>query len=511
MGRFEARDLRIADAAAAVCLSAIVLATEFAQGKVNLTGTLAAVVVSSTVAFRRRAPASMALLAAAGVSVAGSSSPAQLVGSIAFVLDYYMAVRKSAERGWTWIDVALLALPVLGIVLSPNTPEPGDPFAVDVVSVWAFFFVIPFAAGRIVGGRIALTAALKVNTKRLAEEQRDRARRVAAAERARIARELHDVVAHSVSVMVIQAVAARAVAGRDRDAAAEALRWVERCGREALTDLRDFCQRLPRAGNRRHRSRIRSRACCPGTSRSWTHGNARATSPLRGAIARRKRPRRRFYRPCHDPAARGETAMRVMSRRYWPSAGWWDLALGAAFGIVCEAEVVVHLRGDRAHDHWPAAAVVTIVAGIAVAVAARRRAPLATTSVAMAGIVILALSLSHLTGINSPQLVLFVAPYTVAAYSPRIPAIAGLAVCIAAMGTLSAVSASESSGWVFTIGVCGCSWVAGRFIRHDGPWPPNFARQMKGSPRKPRAGKPLPSPTSERGLLKNCRYSSRTA
>jgi hypothetical protein len=88
--------------------------------------------------------------------------------------------------------------------------------------------------------------------------------------------------------------------------------------------------------------------------------------------------------------------MMVMIRRRWPSAGWWDLALGAAFGIVCEAEVVVHLRGDRAHDHWPAAAVVSIVAVIAVAVAARRKAPLATASVAMAGIFVLALSLSHL-------------------------------------------------------------------------------------------------------------------
>ena len=154
-----------------------------------------------------------------------------------------------------------------------------------------------------------------------------------------------------------------------------------------------------------------------------------------------------------------------MSRRRWPGAGWWDLTLAAAFGIACETEVIVHLRGDRSHDHWPPAAVVSIVVGIAVAVAARRRAPLATATVAMAGIVVLALSLSHLTGINSPQLVLFVAPYTVAAYSPRIRAIAGLAVCIAAMGALSAVSASQTSGWVFTIGVCGCSWVVGRFMR----------------------------------------------
>ena len=230
----------MADAAAAISLSAILVATEVAQGKASLTGIVAGVVVSSTVAFRRRAPVSMAVLAGAGVSFAGTSSPAQLACSIAFVLDYYFVGRKSSERGWTWVDAALLAVPVVGIVLSPSTPKPGDPLVVDVVSVWAFFFAIPFAAGRVVGGRIALTAALQVNTERLGEEQRERVRRVAAAERGRIARELHDVIAHSVSVMVIQTAAARAVAGRDREAAADALRLVERCGREALTELRQM-------------------------------------------------------------------------------------------------------------------------------------------------------------------------------------------------------------------------------------------------------------------------------
>jgi signal transduction histidine kinase len=240
VGRLGARDLRVADAATAICLGVILVATEIAQGQASLTSTLAGVVVSSTVAFRRYAPASMALLAGAGASVAGDSSPAQLVGSVAVGLDYYLVGRKSAERGWSWIDAALLALPLPAIVLAPGTPGPGSPLVVDVVSVWAFLVVIPFAAGRVVGGHIALTAALRVNTERLAEEQRERVRQVTAQERARIARELHDVVAHGVSVMVIQAVAARAVAGRDRGAAAGALRSVERCGREALVDLRQM-------------------------------------------------------------------------------------------------------------------------------------------------------------------------------------------------------------------------------------------------------------------------------
>lgn len=158
--------------------------------------------------------------------------------------------------------------------------------------------------------------------------------------------------------------------------------------------------------------------------------------------------------------------MRGISRGGRPIPSWcWDLALAAVFLVACEAEVAAHLRADRLHNHWPAAAVVSIVAVIAAALAARRRAPLAAASIAMAGVVVLALSLTHLAGINSPQLVLFVAPYSVAAYSPRIRAVIGLAVCIAAASALSARSLSGTSAWVFTLGVCGCSWIAGRFMR----------------------------------------------
>jgi signal transduction histidine kinase len=110
--------------------------------------------------------------------------------------------------------------------------------ALDVLSVWAFFFVLPYAAGRVVTGRTALNAALHANVAVLEHEQRERALRAAVDERTRIARELHDVVAHNVSVMVIQTAAARRVAGRDPEAAAQALRSVESCGRDALVDMR---------------------------------------------------------------------------------------------------------------------------------------------------------------------------------------------------------------------------------------------------------------------------------
>jgi signal transduction histidine kinase len=117
----------------------------------------------------------------------------------------------------------------------------------DAVSVWLFFFVLPFAAGRSVTSRTALNTALQANLERLEDERRERARQAIIAERTRIARELHDVVAHSVSVMVIQTSAARRVAARDPLAAAEALRSVENCGRDALIDMRRMMGVIHRA------------------------------------------------------------------------------------------------------------------------------------------------------------------------------------------------------------------------------------------------------------------------
>ena len=83
--------------------------------------------------------------------------------------------------------------------------------------------------------------AMRERTARLrqVEHERELAARVAVAEeRARIARELHDVIAHSVSVMVVQAGAARRLLNRQPDRAGEAMREVEGSGRDALTELR---------------------------------------------------------------------------------------------------------------------------------------------------------------------------------------------------------------------------------------------------------------------------------
>lgn len=79
---------------------------------------------------------------------------------------------------------------------------------------------------------------LEKQADRLEREREQRTRAAAAAERARIADDLHDVIAHSVSVMTVQAGAARLLLGEDPQRAREPLLAVEETGRQALADMR---------------------------------------------------------------------------------------------------------------------------------------------------------------------------------------------------------------------------------------------------------------------------------
>ncbi|MDQ6752456.1 MAG: sensor histidine kinase [Actinomycetota bacterium] len=101
-----------------------------------------------------------------------------------------------------------------------------------------------WGASRALRSRAELIVRLQQTTFELEESKAAQTRAEIATERARIARELHDVVAHAVSVMVIQTAAARKVLPSDAQKSAEALAAVEQSGRQALTELRHLLQVL---------------------------------------------------------------------------------------------------------------------------------------------------------------------------------------------------------------------------------------------------------------------------
>jgi signal transduction histidine kinase len=96
----------------------------------------------------------------------------------------------------------------------------------------------PILLGRVIRNRAHLNRALREKAQRLEHERAERAAAAAVEERSRIAGELHDVVAHALSAMVVQASGARRLAERDPARAGEAFLAVETSGREALTEIR---------------------------------------------------------------------------------------------------------------------------------------------------------------------------------------------------------------------------------------------------------------------------------
>jgi len=107
----------------------------------------------------------------------------------------------------------------------------------DIVFSSVFFSVV-WIVGFALGQKFAEAERARERALRAEFEREERARAAVADERARIARELHDVVGHSVSVMTVQASGVRRLLRPDQEREREALLTVERTGREALAEMR---------------------------------------------------------------------------------------------------------------------------------------------------------------------------------------------------------------------------------------------------------------------------------
>jgi len=178
-------------------------------------------------------------VAAVAVVVASVVTESALLTDATQYFIPFIAVMLFSYGGGAYVDgraaYAALAIMVSGVLtvtlLSPS----------QIVGDYVFptaFAAISWLAGRAVRTRTRLTEELHEAAVREQEAQELQALRAAADERRRIAREMHDVVAHSVSVMVVQAGGARRILERDPERAVAAAAQIERTGREALAEMR---------------------------------------------------------------------------------------------------------------------------------------------------------------------------------------------------------------------------------------------------------------------------------
>jgi signal transduction histidine kinase len=178
---------------------------------------------AALVLVRRASP--YPLLAVGAVAWALMGAPWALM-----VAGYTLSTRPRRPR-WHWLLVGGLALAVFARVLLVSEASAQLSAVVTVLLVG-----VPVLLGLWIGSRRALVRHLRQEAERLQREQALRAEQATAQERARIARELHDVVAHRVGLMVLQA-GALEVSLADPEAARQA-GLVRQTGREALQELR---------------------------------------------------------------------------------------------------------------------------------------------------------------------------------------------------------------------------------------------------------------------------------
>ncbi|GAA2457036.1 sensor histidine kinase [Streptomyces glaucus] len=189
------------------------------------------------IALRRRAPERMLLLAF-GLGVVQLVLDVETTAADFALL---VIVYTVAATGARWASRFALAAGLCAAPLA-QLRWPSDQTGVAGNVALTVFQAVPFALAWVLGDSVrtrrAYFAQLEERAARLEKEREAQAKVAVAAERARIARELHDVVAHNVSVMVVQADGAAYVLDAAPDQAKKALETISSTGRQALAEMR---------------------------------------------------------------------------------------------------------------------------------------------------------------------------------------------------------------------------------------------------------------------------------
>jgi signal transduction histidine kinase len=189
------------------------------------------VVAGSSLAWRRRAPITVATIVSAAVATASLLGYWPEFVAMLWIAVYSAAAYTERDR---LVRVLLPVALLTSVAISIGERWDRGLNWVEILSDLIVTFGVPILLGRMTFNR----------RRRIVRDREFATREAVAAERAAIARELHDVVAHHMSVMVVQAGAARAVSESDPAATAEALRQIEASGRTGLTEMRRLLEVL---------------------------------------------------------------------------------------------------------------------------------------------------------------------------------------------------------------------------------------------------------------------------
>jgi signal transduction histidine kinase len=194
--------------------------------------------------FRRRFPFAAPALAFVGVAGVSLVSYAAVTEGATFPMIGLLLASWAAggqRDGQQAVAGAALGLAAFAVIVQAHPGADanlrvGDS-EMDLVSWLLVGIGLPLAAFAL-RRRGDRAVALEAEAERLAREREEQARAAVAAERARIARDLHDVIAHSVSVMTVQGGAARLLLEQDARRAREPLLAVEETGHQAMVEMR---------------------------------------------------------------------------------------------------------------------------------------------------------------------------------------------------------------------------------------------------------------------------------
>jgi signal transduction histidine kinase len=205
----------------------------------DLWGALLNVAAAAPLALRRRLPVTVAAVVVSAYLTAGFLDYSMFSGSLAALLALYTLGAHAPVVPGVLLSVATATGVVAYLYAKQDVlAEVGFQLNAWTVGVEFLLYIGVWLVGRLVRARGEYLAELEHRAERLERTASAELRAALAEERARMARELHDVVAHHVSVMTVQAAAARRMIHRSPDRSVEAMQAVEETGRAALVEMR---------------------------------------------------------------------------------------------------------------------------------------------------------------------------------------------------------------------------------------------------------------------------------